>query len=432
MHKEAGGGLRFNRLLINHSEISTKKGNRRFFEEQLASNIARKIGRAGYRWIVDTKRHYHLVHIPGSSGIEEINDVIRLISEVNGVQWVAPAIWYPASDFRQKDHTPDYELIRKHVLELARHYYQPGESFAVKVVRSEKQHTLPSDQLERWLGAEINEHTDWEKVDLTTPDRRFRVRIYVKDLFIIPERTAGPGGLPVGSAGQAITLLSGGFDSPIAAWLMARRGCHIDFIHFTASHPHPEFFADSKMDRLCRWLSRFTLSSRLYLIPYTYFDMAIPDHNRPQALMVFRRFMSRTAERLAGEIGAKALITGDSLSQVASQTLENLVANYQSISMPVMQPLIGYEKDEIVQLSRTIGSYELSVEPYKDCCSLISQNPETKAKPHILENFEKKWIPDYEGLIEQSLNDGWCMYYECGNQIGSVSLSEDRMLQESE
>ncbi len=391
------------------------------FEEQLARNMARRISDAGYRWVIDTKRNYHLIQIPEDADYEDIRKVLQAVSEVHGVKWVSPSVWFPASEFRREDHTPDYELIKKTTLKLADAYYKPDAKFAIKANRSEKQYTIPSDEIERWLGTEVINHTKWDKVNLRNPDRAFRIRIYTRDLFIIPERYDGPGGLPVNSAGHVLSLLSGGFDSPIASWLMARRGCSVDFIHFTASHPHPELFENSKMDRLAQWLSRFTLQSRLFLVPYTYFDMTMPDHSRPKALMVFRRFMSRTAEHLAEEIGAKALVTGDSLSQVASQTLDNLVANYDAISMPVLQPLIGYNKDDIVELSRQIGSYDLSVEPYKDCCSLIARNPEIKAKAHLLQEYEEEWIPDYDKLIEQSLGDALCVEYRCGKKLNTYT-----------
>lgn len=412
----------FNRILINHSEISTKKGNRRFFEDQLGNNIRKRLKSEGYNWPVDVKRHYQVVQVPEEASRDQILKAVRYISEVHGVRWASPAIWLPSEEFRDEDYKPRYELIKKIAFQIAEQNYEEGQTFAVKIKRSDKKHTLPSEQLERWLGKEIVENTPWEKVNLKSPDLELIIRFYRDEMFISPKRYMGPAGLPVGSAGPALSLLSGGFDSPIASWMMARRGCNLDFIHFTPSHPHPEIIENSKIDRLAAWLSRYTLNSRLYMVPYTHFDLTMPSHNRPKALMVFRRFMSRTAEELARRIDAKALVTGESLAQVASQTLENLVTNNAVLSIPVFQPLIGHNKDEIIELARKIGSHDLSVEPYKDCCSLISTNPEIKSKPHVIQKFEERWIPDYQGLIDRTLDDAYCYDYECGKKVNAYPI----------
>lgn len=412
----------FNRILINHSEISTKKGNRRFFEDQLGSNVLKRIKSEGFNWPVDVKRHYQVVRVPEDASEDQILKAIGNITEVHGVRWASPAVWLPSEKFRNEDNTPKYNMIKEIAVQIAEQCFKEGRTFAVKLKRSDKKYTLPSEQLERWLGKEIVENTPWNNVNLKSPDLELIIRVYRDELFISPKKYMGSSGLPVGSAGHALSLLSGGFDSPIASWMMARRGCSLDFIHFTPSHPHPEEIENSKIDRLAAWLSRYTLTSRLYMVPYTHFDLSMPSHNRPKALMVFRRFMSRTAEELANRIDAKALVTGESLAQVASQTLENLVTNNSVLSMPVFQPLIGHNKDEIIELSRKIGSHDLSVEPYKDCCSLISTNPETKSNPKTIRKFEERWIPDYQDLIDRTLDDAYCYEYECGKKVNAYAI----------
>lgn len=407
-----------NAIFVTHSEISIKRGNRKRFQNQMQSNIVTRLKHEGLDWNVHCDQNATIVTVPDDTAGDWINHAVSCLCETHGVKWVSPALKRSRREFRQADQTPDYKKIRDLVVETAGRCYRYHASYAVKVDRGDKIYTRPSEELEKWLGSEISEHTSWEHVDLNSPDQLFRVRIYRNNLFVIAASYPGPGGLPVHSSGRVLSMLSGGIDSPVAAWLVARRGCTVDFIHFSASHFTPDQLAGSKMDRLAALLSRSTLQSRLFVLPYTYFDLALPSHNKPQALIVFRRFMLRCARELARSIGAQALASGDSLSQVASQTLENMVTAHNAISIPVFQPLIGYNKEEIVARARTIGTYNISTEPDKDCCSLIARNPEIKAKTHIIEKFEKHWIPEYHNLVKQTLEDLIEIRYECGKRTG--------------
>jgi thiamine biosynthesis protein ThiI len=226
--------------------------------------------------------------------------------------------------------------------------------------------------------------------------------------------------LPVSSAGRVLTLLSGGIDPPVAAWLMAKRGCRVDLIHFTAASLQLEEAQDYKVTLLARILNRYTLHSRLFLVPYTYFDLALMRTKVDYELVLFRRFMARVAEKLADRLKAQALVTGDNLSQVASQTLSNLASTSQAIAMPILRPLIGFDKEEIMSLARRIGTYDLSIEPYKDCCAIIARHPRTRSRHDRLAAIEARAFPDYDKLIEQTLADAVCV-----EARGSTSVLSD-------
>jgi thiamine biosynthesis protein ThiI len=246
-------------------------------------------------------------------------------------------------------------------------------------------------------------------VSLRQPDITFNLDFRVEATYLFSHRIRGPGGLPVGSAGRVLTLLSGGIDSPVAAWLMAKRGCRVDFIHFTASSLQPGEVQAYKVTKLADMVSSYTLQSRLFLVPYTYFDLAIMRAEIDYELVLFRRFMARVAEKLARRLRAEALVTGDNLSQVASQTLSNLASTSRAISMPILRPLISFDKEDIMNLARRIGTYETSIEAYKDCCAMIARHPRTRSRHDRLAAIEARVLPDYEKLIDQTLADAICV-----------------------
>ena len=209
-------------------------------------------------------------------------------------------------------------------------------------------------------------------------------------------------------------MLSGGIDSPVAAYLAARRGCQADFVHFTASHVSRKEIIQSKIGKLVKKLSSTTLKSTLYILPSTYFDLAIGEKVVSYRLILFRRFMARSAEKLAEKLKIHALVTGDNLSQVASQTLTNISSISRAINIPLLQPLLTYDKEEIINLASKIGTYELSIQSYKDCCSLIQQNPRTSSNHDELSKMELKLFQDYTKMINQTIEDMFWMTYKYG------------------
>ena len=262
----------------------------------------------------------------------------------------------------------------------------------------------------------------WFQVNLKQPDVTFAVDIYSNGIYLYAEKIRASGGFPVGSAGHVLSLLSGGIDSPVAAYYLARRGCSIDLFHMAASHVQLQDIDQSLIARLACRLSHYTLRSRLYIVPYTHFDLALLDQQTRYGLILLRRFMTRTAAVLAQGVNAAALVAGDSLGQVASQTLENLVTNSAAVPMPILQPLIGFNKQEIIAVARMIGTYKLSTEPYKDCCALIGQNPKTRSYPDQLQRLEARLLPEYRQLIAATLADTVCLQYDCGELIRAPQM----------
>ncbi|MBA1146936.1 tRNA 4-thiouridine(8) synthase ThiI [Ectothiorhodospiraceae bacterium WFHF3C12] len=415
--------MRIDRILINYAEIALKGRNRRDFERALRDNIRRRIRAAGIDWTVRRGHDRVIVHVPRQHESVDLETVLAALGEVPGVASYAAATFFHGAATGDED---EHARIRDATLEWAVATQDLGErSFAVKVNRADKRYPVKSDDLARELGALIQSGSRWQDVDLTHPQRRFQVDIYPEGIYVYGDRRAGVGGLPVGSGGTVLSLLSGGIDSPVAAFRMAKRGCRVDFLHLAATQLAQQHAEQSPITQLACQLSRYTLRSTLITVPYTYFDMALLGH--PQTgyeMVLFRRFVARIGERLAPRFGAEAMVAGDSLGQVASQTLANMVTSSDATALPILRPLIGDDKQEIIDLARRIGTYEISIQPYKDCCALISQNPKTRSQAATVAALEKTLFPDYERLIDDSLADAQMLTFDCGELVETRPFME--------
>jgi len=392
------------RIVLHCPEITLKGRNQGEFQQRLRDNVVHRLRGAGLPWRVRPARGRLYVDIPSDAG-DAVTAALAALAEVPGVDTLAAARWLRPSLTGQHGDAPDWDLVEAAVVAAAREAYRPDATFAVRVNRVDKRLATTSQTLERRLGDAVRRDTDWERVRLKHPDRTFHVDVYPDGMYCYADKRPGPGGLPVGASGRVLALLSGGIDSPVAAYLAAKRGCAVDFLHLSASAAPGPDAAGSVVARLAARVSRYSLRSRLWLAPYVHFDLALPGDRTGYELVLFRRFMARVAERLARRIGAQALVTGDSLGQVASQTLENLVSGSRSVSLPLLRPLLGFNKQEIIELSRRIGTYETSIEPYKDCCALLSRKPRTRSRHEDLEALERELLPDYEGLLDRTLAD---------------------------
>ncbi len=391
-------------LLIHYGEIGLKGKNQADFLRRLQRNISSSLNEIGINAPVVSRRGYYSVDVSDQSE-DMINAITSVLSITPGISWFCVA---------QQTARQDME---KAVLEMARLTYKPKNTFVVRVNRSDKSFPKTSSELERDLGAIIIEKTDWKNVSLKNADQTFYVEIYEKHTYIHTRKYRGIGGLPVGSSGRVLSLLSGGIDSPVASFLMAKRGCSVDFIHFTATTMQHKEAKNYKVSKLVEKLSGTTLNSSLYLVPYTNYHMATMEHDIDYDLVMFRRFMVRTARSLALEYQYEALVTGDNLAQVASQTLPNIVSTDKATDLPILRPLLGYDKNEIIDLAKKINTYELSIEPYKDCCSIISQNPKTRSDHDKLQEIETDVFDDYQDLIKRTLEDMTPLRYKNGKLI---------------
>lgn len=405
--------IRPDTILIHYGEIALKGKNRPHFERQLRRNVQRRLAGLNADWRVRCVHDGLRIEVPAADGA--LDAVLASLGGVSGIVWYAPAASIP----READAdgaAAGIDALTKHLAALARGHYLEEAAFAVRVNRADKRFPLGSQELERQLGRAIIEHTPWRRVNLSRPERTFHVDIQPERIYLYVDRRQGLGGLPVGTAGRVLSLLSGGLDSPVAAFLAAKRGCSVDCIHFAASLMQQRHALEYKVSRLVAHLSHVTLRTRLYLVPYTHFELALLGGRTQYELVLFRRFMARTAQALAGRIGAQALVTGDNLGQVASQTIENLASFSRAVEMPVLRPLVTYDKQEIVDLAHRIGTFDISVEPYKDCCSIISRHPRTRSQHEALSDEEAQLLPNYQELIERTLQDAIVLEYECGER----------------
>jgi thiamine biosynthesis protein ThiI len=391
-----------NSILIHYGEISLKGKNQPQFRKKLLNNILISLKSIGIEWPLVQYRGYLLLSVLDPSKIDLAQNKL---AHVLGINWYSPAKRIEYSGFTEMSVRDVLNHIEVSLCNLARRLFSPEKSFRVDVRRSDKRFPGNSVEMERIFGSKIQENTPWQKVDLKKPDQTFYVEIQSGEVFIHSQRIKGAGGLPVNTAQKVIVMLSGGIDSPVAAYLVARRGCHVDFVHFTASHVQAQEIYSGKIGALAAKLSEYTLNSRLFILPSTYFDMAITGKRITYELVLFRRFMVRVTEKLAEINKMHAIITGDNLSQVASQTLTNLASTNRAVEMPIIQPVITYEKEDIINLAIKIDTYENSIQPYKDCCSLFQRNPKTVSKHEELINLEKQVFTDCDKMIRDTLND---------------------------
>jgi thiamine biosynthesis protein ThiI len=364
-------------VLVRWGEIFLKGDNRSFFERALVDRARRAVEKLPGVQIDRT--HGRLVVWPGDAGAKK---AVRALERVFGIVSVSPG----------RVVARDLAAISAVAVELARTEAQKHArpTFKVESRRSDKRFPMGSMEVSREVGAAVVGALGLP-VDVHTPAFTIGVEIGYEHAFVFAEIVPGPGGLPVGVTGRVELLLSGGIDSPVAGWLLMKRGCSLGATYFH-SFPYTGEKTQDKVARLASQLAAWQLEPlRLAVVPFTDAQKALRDatENGRLAVVLYRRMMMRVAERIAIKSGAKALATGEALAQVASQTLENLGVIGAATTMPVLRPCLGHDKLETVALAQRIGTYETSIEPYDDCCSLfVPDHPETRAKLAAVEDAE--------------------------------------------
>ncbi len=378
-------------ILIKNGELALKGLNRSTFEDILIKNIRRRIkplGEFEYR-----KEQSTVTVIPMDDYID-MDEVSERIGNVFGIAAYSRALQVEKDMEEILENAPDYLADQlKNV-----------KTFKVEGKRSDKKFPLTSPQISAEVGGAILGKFPHLKVDVKNPDILVTIEIREKFAFIRGNQTKGAGGMPTGTAGKSAILISGGIDSPVAAYMMAKRGLSLTAIHF-ASPPYTSPQSEEKVHNLLRKVSKYSGNICLFTVGFTEIQEAIRD-NCPEDLftLVMRRFMMRISQRIAEKEDCKALITGESLGQVASQTLNALACTDAVVSMPVFRPLIGLDKDEIIKVSRKIDTFDISIEPYEDCCTVFTpKHPKTKPQISVLENAEKAL--DVEALIERAIEN---------------------------
>jgi len=352
-------------LLAHYQEIALKGQNRVWFIRHLARNVRDALAGLG---VGDVRLPMGRLEVPLGEAVD-VAEVESRIQRVFGLANYALAWRVP----------PDVDAITEGVLrDLPRD--RAVSSFRVEVRRAHKRFPVPSPEIERRIGARVHDATGW-RVNLTDPALTIRVEIVPKDAYYHFDRMPGAGGLPTGTGGRVLVLLSGGIDSPVAAWRMMRRGCHATFVHFHA-HPFTSHASIDKARELVRVLAPYQLGAHLMLLPFGELQrqvtVTVPG---PLRVVIYRRLMLRIAAALARKVHAQALVTGDAVGQVASQTLDNLAVIGGATDHLVIRPLVGMAKDEIVADARRIGTFPVSILPDEDCCTLFTpRHPLTRAK----------------------------------------------------
>jgi len=389
-------------LVVHYAEIGTKGNNRAFFENQLERNLLEKLEPLG-RFKVELRDQRLMVS--NRDDPEALKGAMAVLKEVFGVAWLARVVECPL----------EYEGVRSAaVSELTLLKDTANRStFRVTAKRANKSYELSSQQMAVKLGDDLKKATGLE-VDLSNPQATIFVDILSDRVLLHSSKERGPGGLPVGVTGKVVHLLSGGIDSPVAAWLMMKRGCDLTYVHFFVS-PSAEQILETKMARLLKTLSRFGIGGgRLILVPFTEYQVATGDLRPEYEPVVFRHFMRIVAEKLAHRVGAIAISTGDNLGQVASQTLYNLACIDAGSSMPTLRPVVGHDKSEIVKLAETIGTYEDSIADYKDCCSIVSRHPKTRMNVEDVLAASLRY--DFPVLAEKTLAKAEAMKFDAHEQ----------------
>lgn len=386
MEQRVEQARRFDHVLVHYGEVGLKGQNRPRFEKALVDNIARAL--SGLHIKAVRKLYGRLVvDLAPESPWEEVRD---RLGRVCGVVNFSPA-------HRVEATLEDIEVAVDEV--IAPHTF---ESFRVQTKRADKAFPLKSPDLNAHIGARIQAATG-AAVDLSDAAQLTVVIEIVSGTALVAcGRQPGPGGLPVGIAGRVACMLSGGIDSPVAAYYMLKRGCQVDFVHFH-SYPYTDRASVDKAVEVARLLTRFQYRATIALVPFAEVQQRIvAETPAPLRIILYRRFMVRIAEAITRQDGASALVTGESLGQVSSQTLANLSTIEAAATTPILRPLIGMDKQEIIKIARVIGTYEVSIQPHDDCCSFLMPNrPATRSTPEQLEAAEAPL--DVEALVEMAL-----------------------------
>jgi thiamine biosynthesis protein ThiI len=367
-------------VLLKLGEVVLKGRNRELFEMRLRSNI--KAALKDYS--VDIRQRHGVIalFLPKGTGVEVAEAVATRVADVPGLVLVHLAWRVPK----------DPDAVTKAAIELIRDSDEVARRarFAVRSRRRDKRFPLTSNQLDFRVGGEIND-TYGLPVDLKNPELTVHIEVDRDEVFIFTDGRPGQGGLPVGSSGRALVLMSGGIDSPVAAYRMMRRGLRVDFLHFSGI-PFSTSESIYKAYALVRELDKFQGKSRLWVVPFGKAQQSIKASGQDRlAVIAQRRLMLKTAEEVAQRIHANALITGDSLGQVSSQTLANITAQDHAVELPILRPLIGLDKTEIIAEARRIGTLAISELPDEDCCTLLApRQAETAAKIEDLKQIERR------------------------------------------
>lgn len=403
--------MQYDHILIRYGEISLKNKNRNVFTDQLKKNVIKVLSEFSQVWV--KKSRSRMVIVLNGEAPDPIMDKLE---HVFGIHSLSLAI-------RTNSEVED---IKRGALAAIKDAGQIG-TFKVTVKRADKKFPINSQEMNHVVGGHVLQNTDSIKVDVHNPDINLRVEIREAATYITCSERKGPGGLPVGTGGKVMLMLSGGIDSPVAAYLLMKRGVEVEAIHFH-SPPFTSERAKQKVEDLTKVLTRFGGTIKLHVVPFTklqqHLHQQIPDNYTMTAM---RRMMLRITEQLARKHNALALGSGESLGQVASQTLESMNAINEVTDYPVLRPLITMDKLEIIEIAKQIGTYDISVLPYEDCCTVfLPASPKTKPKREKINRYES--FLEADDLILDAIENTEIIEINEGHNINQLDKEFEDLL----
>ena len=382
-----------NVLIVKYGEIAVRGNNRKFFIERLLRTIRKNLDDIGDFYVV--KEQGRLI-VEDRGGELDFDKVIPRILCIMGIIGVSPGV-----RVRNQELDNLKKVCAEHIRSIGADKYK---TFKIETKRSNKSYPLESREVSAAVGEYILDEFPNFTVDVHNPE----LAVYIElrnDAYVYSELIKGLGGLPVGSSGKGIVMLSGGIDSPVSAFMMAKRGVEVEGVYFN-SPPYTSERAKQKVVDLAERLTMFTGGFKLYVVPFTDLQLYLLENVPHDKLTIFlKRAMTRVACILGERDGALAVITGDSVGQVASQTMQGLHAISAAATMPILRPLAGFDKQEIVDIARKIGTFDISVRPYEDCCTIfVAKHPETKPKTSVIEKIESK-LTELDRYINEAVEN---------------------------
>lgn len=400
--------MNYDRILIRYGEISTKGRNRHRFVEKLRKSIKNTL--SSYQKIkiqADRDRTFILLNGENSS------EIIRKLQGIFGIRSFSPAIKTER----------DMEKIKAVAYELFLHLSKGCQTFKVSAKRADRTFEFDTNQINHFLGSFLLTHFSGLKVDVRNPDINLQVEIRADAAYLSSETILGAGGLPVGSSGKAMLMLSGGIDSPVAGFMSMKRGMEIEAVHFY-SPPYTSERAKQKVIDLTERLSEITGELKLHIVPFTKIQEVVRNQIPANYSMTTnRRLMLKITDELRQRQEAMAIITGESLGQVASQTLESMYAINEVTNTPILRPLITMDKTDIIKLAQEIGTHDISIRPFEDCCTIfVSSSPKTKPKREKVNFYES--FNNFDALIKEAVNGTETMIIKPNLHQGNKLLTE--------
>ncbi len=383
----------FTAFLIKYAEIGVKGKNRYLFENALVQQIKYALKKCEGEFVV--RKTDGRIYVDAVSEFD-YDETVSGLAKVFGISGICPMIYVEDEGFEK--------LGQAIVSYVGKVYPDKKKTFKVAARRARKNYPLNSMEMNMELGGMILDAYPEMRVDVHKPDIMLNVEVRDK-IYIYSEMIPGPGGMPVGTGGKAMLLLSGGIDSPVAGWMIAKRGVKIDAVYFHAP-PYTSERAKQKVVDLAKKVAAYTGPIYLHVINFTDIQLYIYDKcPHDELTIIMRRYMMRIAEHIAKETECLGLITGESIGQVASQTMHSLMATNEVCELPVYRPLIGFDKMEIVEISEKIDTYETSIQPYEDCCTIfVAKHPVTKPNLNIIRKHEKHLDEKIEELVQTALD----------------------------